>query len=74
MDSFKDDLALGFSTSSKTLELNQEVFPSLPIDLEESLSPPAKSLNTLVMKKLYYIMVFAEKVELKKKIVGDIGE
>ena len=49
-------------------------FLSLPIDLGESLLPPVESLNTLVKKKLYYIMVPAEEAKLKKKINGDIGE
>ena len=46
----------------------------LPIDLEESLLPPIESLNTLVNKKLNYIMVSDEEAKLKKKIISDIGE
>ena len=46
----------------------------LPTDLEESLLLPIKSLNTLVNKKLNYIMVSDEEAEPKKKIIGDVGE
>ena len=47
---------------------------SLPIDLEESLLPPAKFLNTLVNKKSNYIIVFNKEAKPKKKIVNNIGE
>ena len=42
--------------------------------LEPNLLKPLLSLKTLVKKKLYYIIVLANKDELKKKIVGNIGE
>ena len=74
MNSSKDDLAVGLPTLDKTLEPNHEAPPSLPIDLKESLLPPAESLNTLVNKKSNYVMVFNKEAKLKKKIVGDIGE
>ena len=67
LNSFKDDLAIGLPTLDKTLEPNYKVPPLLPIDLEESLLPPTESLNTLVNKKLNYIMVFNKEAKLKKK-------
>jgi len=33
---------------------------------------PAKSLNTLIKKKLYYKMVFIKETKLKKKINSNI--
>ena len=72
--SFKDDLALGLFTLNKTLELNYGVPLLLLIDIGESLSLPVESLNILVKKKLYYIMVPAEEVKPKKKINGNVGE
>ena len=42
--------------------------------LGESLLLPIKSLNTLVKKKPYYIMVPTKEAELKKKIDSNIGE
>ena len=36
--------------------------------------PPIESLNTLVKKKPYYIIIFTKEAELKKKINGNIGE
>ena len=74
LNSFKDDLAVGLPTLDKTPELNHKAPLLLPTDLEESLSPPVKSLNTLVNKKLNYIIVSNKEAELKKKIVGNIGE
>ena len=58
--SSKDDLTLGLPTLDKMLEPN--------------LLEPLLSLNTLVKKKLYYIIVLANKDMLKKKIVSNIGE
>jgi hypothetical protein len=58
--SSKDNLTLGLPTLNKMLE---------PNSLE-----PLPSLKTLAKKKLYYIIVPANKVELKKKIVGNIEE
>jgi len=46
----------------------------LLIDLRESLLLPAESLNILIKKKLYYIIVPAKEAELKKKINSNIGE
>ena len=74
LNSFKNNLAVGLPTLNKTLELNHKVPLLQPIDLKESLLLPAKSLNTLVNKKLNYVMVSDEEVELKKKIFGNIGE
>ena len=84
MESFKDDLVLGLLTPDKTLEPNYKAPLSLlidigesllpPIDLRESLLPPTKSLNTLVKKKLYYIIVPAKEAKLKKKINSNIGK
>ena len=48
--------------------------PLTPIDLGESLLPPIESSNTLVKKKPYYMMVFAEEAKPKKKINSNIGE
>ena len=58
--SSKNDLTLGLPTLDKTLEPN--------------LLEPLLSLNTSVKKKLYYIIVLANKDKLKKKIVSNIGE
>jgi len=74
LESSKDDLALGLFTLDKTPELNYRAPLSLPIDIGKSLSPPVESLNTLVKKKLYYIIVPAEEAKLKKKINSNIGE
>ena len=74
LNSSKDDLAVGLPTLDKILELNYKEPPLLPIDLEESLLLPIESLNTLANKKLNYMMVFNEEAELKKKIIGNIGE
>ena len=41
--------------------------------LEPNLLEPLLFLNTLVKKKLYYIIVPANKDKLKKNIVGNIG-
>ena len=73
-ESSKDDLALGLLTPDKTPEPNYRAPLSLPIDIRESLSPPAKSLNTSVKKKPHYITVPTKEAELKKNIDGDIGE
>ena len=74
MESFKDNLALGLLTLDKTLEPNYRAPLLLPIDIGESLLPPTESLNTLVKKKLYYIMVPTKEAKLKKKIDSNIGE
>jgi hypothetical protein len=58
--SSKDDLTLGLPTLDKTPE--------------PDLLEPLLSLKTSAKKKLYYIIVLANKAELKKKIVGNIGE
>ena len=58
--SSKDDSTLGLFTPDKTLEPN-------------SLKPPL-SLNTSVKKKPYYVIILADKTELKKNIIGDIKE
>ena len=41
---------------------------------EPNLLKPLLSLNTLVKKKLYYIIVLTNKAKLKKNIIGNIGE
>ena len=74
LDSFKDNLVLRLPTLRETLKPNYKASLSLPIDPKEFLSPPAKSLNTLAIKKLYYVIVPVEKAKLKKKIIGNIGE
>ena len=84
MKSFKDNLVLGLFTLDKTLKLNYRAPLLLPIDIGESLSLPTdlgeslsllvESLNTLVKKKLYYIIVPAKEAKLKKKINSNIGE
>ena len=73
MESSKDDLALGLFTLDETLEPHYGVPPLLPIDLEESPLPPVESLNTLA-KKLNYMIDSNKEAELKKRIIGDIGE
>jgi hypothetical protein len=47
---------------------------SPPLNLEESLSPPAELSSTLVKKKPHYKIVPTEEAEPKKKINGNIGE
>jgi hypothetical protein len=42
--------------------------------LEPNLLEPLPLLNTLVKKKLYYIIVLANKDKLKKNIINNIGE
>ena len=74
MESFKDDLALGFLTLDKILEPNYRAPPSLPTDTGESPLPPVESLNTLVKKKPHYITVLAKEAKLKKKINSNVGE
>ena len=64
IDISKNNSAPGLFTLDKTLE------PTF----RPSLLPPAKSLSTLVKKKLYYKIVLTEETEPKKKIDGDIGE
>jgi hypothetical protein len=59
--SSKDNLALGLPILDKTPE------PNL-------LEPLLPSLNTLVKKKPYYIIVPAKEAKLKKNIIGNIGE
>jgi hypothetical protein len=59
--SSKDDLALGLSTLDEILE------PDL-------LKPLLLSLNTLVKKKPYCIIVPTKEAKLKKNIIGNIGE
>src|SRR6266571_8312073 len=46
------------------LPIDIEESPSPPTDLGESLLPPIESLNTLVKKKPYYITVPTEEAEL----------
>jgi hypothetical protein len=58
--SFKDDLTLGLPTLDETPE------PDLP--------EPLLFLNTLAKKKPHYVIVLTNKAELKKNIVGNIGE
>ena len=74
LESSKDDLALGLSIPGKLLEPNYRAPLLLPIDLRESLLPPAESLNTLVKKMPYYITVLTKETKLKKKINSNIGE
>ena len=74
LESSKDDLAPGLLTPDKTPELNYRAPLLLPIDIGESPLPPIESLNTLIKKKLYHIMVPAEEAKLKKKINSNIGE
>ena len=64
IDISKDNLALGLSTSDKTLELSSRV----------SLLPPAELSSTLVKKKPHYEIVPTKEAKPKKKINGDIGE
>jgi hypothetical protein len=59
--SFKDNLTPGLLTLDKILKLN-------------SLEPLLPSLNTLVKKKPHYIIILTNKAELKKNIIGNIGE
>ena len=42
--------------------------------LEPNSLEPLLSLNTLVKKKPYYIIVPTNKAKLKKNIIGNIGE
>ena len=58
--SSKDDSTPGLFTPDKTLK-------------PDSLKPPLSS-NTSAKKKLYYVMVLADKAKPKKNIVGDIKE
>ena len=74
MESFKDDLALGLFTLDKTLKPNYRAPLLLPIDLGESPLPPVESLNTLVKKKPYYIIVPAKEAELKENINSNVGK
>ena len=58
--SSKDDSTLRLPTLDKTPE-------------PDSLEPPL-SLNTLAKKKPHYVMVLADKAELKKNIVSNVKE
>ena len=74
LESSKDDSAPRLLTPDETPEPNYGAPTSPPTDPRESPSPPAKSLNTSVKKKPYYVIVPAEEAKPKKKIDGDIGE